>query len=148
MIDLPGSVRVGRAIVRDAGMDDRVEHRVGNVLEADLGGPYDAALCFNLIHHLSPEQIRLLFRRVREAMASEGVFAVLDLFTAENYHDVAGSMLGLFFYLQSGTQDLHCSAARRVDARCRVRRTATRSNSTHTSTDPVCDEGPERVGGS
>ena len=38
-------------------MSDRVAHREGDMFEPDLGGPYDGALLFDIIHHLSGEQI-------------------------------------------------------------------------------------------
>lgn len=105
VVDLPPSAAVGREIVAEAGMADRVRHVDGNAFEVDLGGPYDAALCFNLIHHLSPEENVRLFRRIHDALAPGGVFAVLDLFTSEKGKapDAAGAALGLFFYLTSGT---------------------------------------------
>ncbi len=42
VVDLPGSARVGREIIARAGMSDRVEHRDGDMFEADLGGPTTA----------------------------------------------------------------------------------------------------------
>src|ERR1700681_3311420 len=44
VLDLPGSARVGREIIAQAGMSDRVAHREGDMFEADLAGPYDGAL--------------------------------------------------------------------------------------------------------
>ncbi|TMK25486.1 MAG: hypothetical protein E6G62_05130 [Actinobacteria bacterium] len=41
VVDLPGSARVGRAIIDRAGMSDRVAHREGDMFSSDLGGPYD-----------------------------------------------------------------------------------------------------------
>jgi 2-polyprenyl-3-methyl-5-hydroxy-6-metoxy-1,4-benzoquinol methylase len=102
VVDLPGSAAVGRQIVAEHGMTDRVEHREGDALEVDLGGPYDGALCFNLIHHLSPEQNVTLFRRIHDALKPGGTFAVLDLFTPkEGAQADASAFLGLFFYLTS-----------------------------------------------
>ena len=52
VLDLPGSAAVGREIIAAAGLTDRVRFRDGDATTADLGGGYDAVLCFNLIHHL------------------------------------------------------------------------------------------------
>jgi len=83
-------------------MSDRVEHREGDAFEVEFGGHYDGALCFNLIHHLSPEQNVALFRRIHDALKPGGTFAVLDLFTPkEGAHADASALLGLFFYLTS-----------------------------------------------
>jgi 2-polyprenyl-3-methyl-5-hydroxy-6-metoxy-1,4-benzoquinol methylase len=102
VVDLQGSAAVGRQIVAEQGMSDRVEHREGDAFEVDLGGPYDGALCFNLIHHLSPEQNVTLFRRIHGALKPGGTFAVLDLFTPkEGARPDASAFLGLFFYLTS-----------------------------------------------
>jgi len=102
IVDLPGSAAVGRQIVAEHGMADRVEHREGDAFEVDLGGPYDGALCFNLIHHLSPEQNVTLFRRIHHALKPGGTFAVLDLFTPkEGARADTSAFLGLFFYLTS-----------------------------------------------
>jgi ubiquinone/menaquinone biosynthesis C-methylase UbiE len=105
VVDLPGSARVGEEIIATAGMSDRVEFRTGDALSVDLGGPYDAALCFNLIHHLSPDQILQVFRRVHDVLKPGGTFAVLDLFRRpENQRPDGSSLLGLFFHLQTGNE--------------------------------------------
>jgi 2-polyprenyl-3-methyl-5-hydroxy-6-metoxy-1,4-benzoquinol methylase len=104
VLDLPGSARVGRRLIAAAGMADRVEHREGSALEADLGGPYDVVLCFNLVHHFGPAEVGELFRRVRGAIAPDGCLAVMDAF-AEPSRRPSGSAatLGLFMYLSSGS---------------------------------------------
>jgi SAM-dependent methyltransferase len=106
VVDLPPSAAVGREIVAEAGMSDRVKHVEGDAFEIGLGGPYDAALCFNLIHHLSPEDNVRLFRRIHDALAPGGVFAVLDLFASDagKPPDGSGAALGLFFYVTSGAE--------------------------------------------
>ena len=107
VVDLPGSARVGREIIAKAGMSDRVEHREGDMFEADLGGPYDGALVFDIIHHLSGEQIVTLFRRVRERIKPGGTLAVLDMFRVDAKRQRASAAaLGLLFHLTSGA-DLH-----------------------------------------
>lgn len=105
VIDLPGSARIGREIVDRAGMSERVRHHVGDMFEIDLGGPHDAALCFNIIHHLSPDQARVLFTRIGDALAPGARLSVLDLYTrpAGKQPD-SGAYLGLFFHLTSGAE--------------------------------------------
>ncbi|MEA2140704.1 MAG: hypothetical protein QOC91_803 [Solirubrobacteraceae bacterium] len=107
VVDLPGSARVGREIIARAGMSERVAHREGDMFEADLGGPYDGALVFDIIHHLSAEQVVLLLRRVREALQPGGTLAVLDMFRSDAKRQRASAAaLGLLFHLTSGA-DLH-----------------------------------------
>src|ERR1700733_12181072 len=107
VLDLPGSARVGREIIARAGMSDRVEHRDGDMFESDLGGPYDGALVFDIIHHLPGEQVVTLLRRVREAMKPGGTLAVLDMFRSDAKRQRPPSAtLELFFSLPSGA-DVH-----------------------------------------
>jgi cyclopropane fatty-acyl-phospholipid synthase-like methyltransferase len=103
VLDLPGSARVGREIIAKAGMSERVEHRDGDMFEAELGGPYDGALVFDIIHHLSAEQIVTLLRRVRESLKPGGTVAVLDMFRSDAKHQrVSAATLGMLFHLTSG----------------------------------------------
>ncbi|HST56039.1 MAG TPA: class I SAM-dependent methyltransferase [Solirubrobacteraceae bacterium] len=103
VVDLPGSARVGREIIAEAGMSDRVEHRDGDMFETDLGGPYDGALVFDIVHHLSPEQIVTLFRRIRAVLAPGATLAVLDMFRSDaRSQRPSAAALGLFFHLTSG----------------------------------------------
>jgi hypothetical protein len=103
IVDLPGSARIGREIVAEAGMAERVSYLEGDMFEADLGGPHDGALCFNIVHHLSPESARRLFARVGKALRPGAPLCVLDLFDRPpGRQPDTGSMLGLFFHLTSG----------------------------------------------
>jgi SAM-dependent methyltransferase len=115
VLDLPGSAAVGREIVAAAGMADRVRFRDGDATagdlgsgdlgSGDLGGGYDAVLCFNLVHHLGPDQIPALFGKAREALAPGGTLAVMDAFAdPARRASAAANFLGLFVYLSSGSQ--------------------------------------------
>jgi 2-polyprenyl-3-methyl-5-hydroxy-6-metoxy-1,4-benzoquinol methylase len=110
VLDLPGSARVGREIISRAGMSDRVEHREGDMFEADLGGPYDGALLFDIVHHLSGEQVTRVLERIRAAMRPGGTVAILDMYRSDGSRQRASAAaLGLFFHLTSGA-DLHSPA--------------------------------------
>jgi hypothetical protein len=103
VVDLPGSARIGREIVSGAGMDDRVHHVEGDMFDADFGGPHDGALCFNIVHHLTPERARELFAKVRTALRPGAPLCVLELYDRpEGQTPDSGSILGLFFHLTSG----------------------------------------------
>lgn len=103
VVDLAGSAAIGREIVRQNGMSERVRHIEGDMFEADFGGPHDGALAFNIVHHLSPEQIQGLFRRIAAALRPQAPLCVLDLYDrpTDSKPD-SGSFLGLFFHLTSG----------------------------------------------
>jgi ubiquinone/menaquinone biosynthesis C-methylase UbiE len=110
VLDLSGSARVGREIIDRAGMSDRVRHREGDMFVADLGGPYDGALVFDIIHHLSGEQVVRLLERVREALRPGGAVAILDMFRSDaKPQRASAASLGLLFHLTSGA-DLHSPA--------------------------------------
>ena len=105
VIDLPGSARVGREIIATAGLSDRIQHVEGDALSADLGGPYDAALCFGIIHHLTPDQNSLLLRRIAGVLNPGGILAVMDMFEPAAGHKMDSSaFLGLHFYLTSASR--------------------------------------------
>jgi 2-polyprenyl-3-methyl-5-hydroxy-6-metoxy-1,4-benzoquinol methylase len=103
VVDLPGSAQVGSEIIAKAGMSDRVEHRAGDMFDVELGGPYDGALVFDIIHHLSGEQIVTLLRRVRAVCKPGATLAVLDMFRPDTRRQrPSAAALGLFFHLTSG----------------------------------------------
>ena len=53
---------------------------------------------FDIIHHLSGEQVVALLRRVREALEPGGTLAVLDMFRADAKRQRASAAaLGLLF---------------------------------------------------
>jgi 2-polyprenyl-3-methyl-5-hydroxy-6-metoxy-1,4-benzoquinol methylase len=106
VLDLPGSAAVGREIVAAAGLADRVRFHDGDVTAGDLelGGSYDAVLCFNLVHHLPAAQITVLLGKARDALAPGGTLAVLDAFADPGGRaSAAANFLGLFVYLSSGS---------------------------------------------
>lgn len=103
VVDLPGSARIGREIVAEAGMSERVRHLEGDMFVTDLGGPHDGALAFNIIHHLSPEQVRELFGRIAAVTRPGAPLCVLDLYDRPpGQAPDSGSYMGLFFHLTSG----------------------------------------------
>jgi cyclopropane fatty-acyl-phospholipid synthase-like methyltransferase len=94
---------VGEGIVAEAGMSDRVRYLVGDMFEVDYDGHYDGALAFNIIHHLTPEQMGALFARIRAALRPGAPLAVLDLYDRpQGQRANLASILGLFFHLTSG----------------------------------------------
>jgi len=102
VVDLEGSARVGREIIAAAGLSHVVTHREGNILTAELGGPYDAALLFQVVHHLSPAQNVALLRRVRTALAPKGTLAVLEYLREEvEAEPSASALIGLHYFLTS-----------------------------------------------
>jgi 2-polyprenyl-3-methyl-5-hydroxy-6-metoxy-1,4-benzoquinol methylase len=110
VLDLPGSTAIGREIIAAAGLADRVRHADGDATTADLGSAsqgtgHDVVLCFNLLHHLTPEQITGLLGRIRAALAPDGMLVIMDAFAdPARRSSAAANVLGLFVYLSSGSQ--------------------------------------------
>jgi 2-polyprenyl-3-methyl-5-hydroxy-6-metoxy-1,4-benzoquinol methylase len=105
VLDLPGSAAIGREVIAAAGLQDRVRFRDGDATTADFGSGYDAVLCFNLVHHLAPDQVAALFRRAAAALNPGGTLAVLDVFAERGRRAPAhADVLALFVYLSSGAQ--------------------------------------------
>ena len=105
VLDLPGSAAIGREIIASAGLAHRVRFREGDATTADLGTGYDAVLCFNLVHHLTADEARSLFRKIHAALAPGGVLAVMDAFAEPGRRmPAAASFLGMFVYLSSGSR--------------------------------------------
>jgi hypothetical protein len=103
IVDLPGSARIGREIVAENEMQERVSYLEGDMFAADYGGPHDGALAFNIIHHLSPDAARTLFARISQALRPGAPLCVLDLYDRPaGTRPDSGSFLGLFFHLTSG----------------------------------------------
>jgi hypothetical protein len=105
VLDLPGSAAIGREIIAEAGLSDRVRHRDGDAATADLGSGYDGVLFFNVIHHLGADDIVAIFTRIHAALAPGGTLSVMDAFADPGRRkSAAANFLGLFVYLSSGAQ--------------------------------------------
>jgi SAM-dependent methyltransferase len=103
ILDLPASAAVGRRIVEEEGVADRIDFVEGDVFETELGEGLDVVSVFNLVHHLSPEQNVELLRRAREALAPGGAVVVGDSERpkpGETPSEV-GALSGLLFYAMS-----------------------------------------------
>jgi 2-polyprenyl-3-methyl-5-hydroxy-6-metoxy-1,4-benzoquinol methylase len=102
VLDLEGSVRVGREIIAQANLSHLVTHQEGDVLTAELAGPHDAILLFQVVHHLSPAQNVALLRRVRAALGPTGTLAVLEYLREDvEKPPSAAPLIGLHYFLTS-----------------------------------------------
>jgi 2-polyprenyl-3-methyl-5-hydroxy-6-metoxy-1,4-benzoquinol methylase len=67
-----------------AGVADRYERLPGSAFEVDYGGPYDAVLLTNFLHHFDPPTCVTLLRKVKAALKPGGVSATLDFVPNED----------------------------------------------------------------
>jgi 2-polyprenyl-3-methyl-5-hydroxy-6-metoxy-1,4-benzoquinol methylase len=108
ILDLPQAIEQAAPLLAAEQMGDRVVHRAGNALTAELGSEsYDLILIAQVAHHFSEDQNRDLAGRVARALRPHGVYAVLEAFRPRTAKDAGqlGALLGFYFALtsQSGT---------------------------------------------
>lgn len=69
---------------RMAGVQDRYDMLPGSAFEVDFGGPYDAILLTNFLHHFDVETCVELLRKVRAALKPGGCAATLEFVPNED----------------------------------------------------------------
>src|SRR5215203_1256530 len=88
VLDLPEAIPTAAEILAREGMEQRVRHTPGNILDYDLGeGVYDVVLIALLVHHFTNEQNRDLAVRVARALKPGGVLMIMDSIRMESPAD-------------------------------------------------------------
>ncbi len=106
VLDLPQAAAVGREMVEEEGLSDRVTFREGDLREAEWGEGYDLVLLFNILHNLEGPECAEAVRKARAALRPGGTLAIADSEHAGeegNLSAVAG-FNELFFFLLSGSR--------------------------------------------
>jgi hypothetical protein len=93
IVDLPQALGPARERIAAAGFASRIEVHAADALHDELGGPYDVALLFQLIHYFPPERVRELLGRVRDALAPGGLVVIFDQVSAAAPTPVAAAFL-------------------------------------------------------
>ncbi|HET8570224.1 MAG TPA: methyltransferase [Candidatus Limnocylindria bacterium] len=78
ILDLPQALWAARERIAADRFTSRIEVRAADVTREPLGGPYDAALLFQLLHYFPREQNASLLARVRDALTPGGLVVILD----------------------------------------------------------------------
>jgi ubiquinone/menaquinone biosynthesis C-methylase UbiE len=106
IVELEGAARIGRRIVHEEGMDDRVEYSVGDMFELDLGHDFDIVTAFSIVHHFDRERNVELLKRARAALRPGGTVAIyeLDRPADDEPGTQLGALDGLLFYALSGAR--------------------------------------------
>jgi ubiquinone/menaquinone biosynthesis C-methylase UbiE len=101
--ELEGAARIGREIVREQDMSDRIEYIVGDMFSTDLGTGYDVATAFQILHHFDEDVNVELLTRAREALREGGTIAVLEQERPPpgKRGTSIGALTGLLFYVTS-----------------------------------------------
>lgn len=100
ILDLPNAVSHAAPLLEAEGMGDRVTHRVGDALTADLGERiYDLVFTANLVHHFDDHTNRLLQQRVARALRPGGYSVIFEIIRSPT-PKAAGQIGGLtdFFF--------------------------------------------------
>jgi 2-polyprenyl-3-methyl-5-hydroxy-6-metoxy-1,4-benzoquinol methylase len=77
-LDWAPVLEVALTNARNAGVADRYQALPGSAFEVDFGGPYDAVLLTNFLHHFDVPTCTDLLRKVRAALKPGGVAATLE----------------------------------------------------------------------
>jgi 2-polyprenyl-3-methyl-5-hydroxy-6-metoxy-1,4-benzoquinol methylase len=77
-LDWAPVLRVALDNAKKAGVQDRYDMLPGSAFDVDFGGPYDAVLLTNFLHHFDKETCVGLLKKIRAALQPEGIVATLE----------------------------------------------------------------------
>lgn len=83
-LDWAPVLRVALDNARKAGVQDRYDMLPGSAFEVDFGGPYDAVLLTNFLHHFDQPTCVGLLKKVRRALRPGGRAATLEFVPNED----------------------------------------------------------------
>ena len=83
-LDWAPVLRVALENARKAGVDDRYDMLPGSAFDVPFGGPYDAVLLTNFLHHFDVETCVRLLEKVRGSLKSGGFAATLEFVPNED----------------------------------------------------------------
>lgn len=77
-LDWAPVLRVALDNAKKAGVQDRYDMLPGSAFDVDFGGPYDAVLLTNFLHHFDVETCVGLLKKVRASLKPGGIAATLE----------------------------------------------------------------------
>jgi len=83
-LDWAPVLRVAAANAQKAGVHDRFTELAGSAFDVDFGGPYDAVLLTNFLHHFDPPTCVGLLKKVHAALRPGGRAATLEFVPNED----------------------------------------------------------------
>jgi len=102
VLELPMAIEPARELAREAGIDDVVDHRGGDLHTSDLGSDNDVILLSNILHHFKPDQNLAVLRRAHAALTPAGTVAIWEIERPRPDKKAgAGDGAALFFRLTS-----------------------------------------------
>lgn len=109
VIDLPAALASGRALAREMGHDDVVEHQAGNLLEVDFPAPQDVVVLSHILHHFRPEQNLAVLAKAAGVLEKQGTLVIWEIESPDPKRQKAdvGDGAALYFRLTSGARAYH-----------------------------------------
>ncbi|MDZ4168235.1 MAG: class I SAM-dependent methyltransferase [Coriobacteriia bacterium] len=106
VLDLEPATVVGRRLVAEAGLTDRIDFSAGDLTDAEWGENHDVVLLFNLLHIFDTATAAAVVRRAHDALAPGGTVAILDASHKESRGGVSavGGGSELLFFAINDTQ--------------------------------------------
>ena len=104
ILDLPEAIKYAAPLLAQENMGERITHRVGDALTADLGDrSVDIVFMSQLVHHFTDMQNRELMKRIARALRPEGVCVILDSVSAQapGGGDQTAALFDLYFAMLS-----------------------------------------------
>ena len=98
VLDFASAVQLGRDIIEEEGMSERVKTVAGDFMTQDLPQHQDCVLMFNIVHGLNESENQTLLRRVFDATRPGGKIYILDQLRGET----RGKELAAFIPLTVG----------------------------------------------
>src|SRR5271169_5842280 len=83
-LDWAPVLRVALENAKKAGVQDRYDMLAGSAFDVDFGGPYDAVLLTNFLHHFDVETCVGLLKKVRSSLKPGGCVATLEFVPNED----------------------------------------------------------------
>ncbi len=108
-LDWPNVLPVALARADRMGIADRVRTIAGDMFEADLGGPYDAVMITNVLHHFSRPRAAQLLRRAASVLAQVGRIVVvgLTISDAPPAEDAAAHLFSILMLIWTHEGEVH-----------------------------------------
>jgi cyclopropane fatty-acyl-phospholipid synthase-like methyltransferase len=96
VFDQPAVLAIAQRHIREAGLEERISTRVGDLRSDEFGGGYDLVLISAICHMLGVEENRNLLARVSRALVKGGRVAIQDfLLRADKTGPRSGALFSL-----------------------------------------------------
>jgi ubiquinone/menaquinone biosynthesis C-methylase UbiE len=108
LFDLPPAISIAKRRLSGEAERDRIDLVEGDALFDDIPGGHDVVLIAGFVHLFDPDKIRLVLRRVRDAVAPGTPLLIVDQWMdATHTQPVFGAMLAATYLMLSGDGDTY-----------------------------------------